>query len=335
MNHDNTFTVGIDVASRKLDVAVFSPAHANAIPVHTLAYTPKGLQTLLTLIQKHRAEGRELGIVCLEATGGLERTLVRCLHDASIPTAVVNARLPRDFAKAHNRLAKTDAIDARTLAEYAAVMKPRLTPQKTEVQEQLDDLNTRRRQIVQSLTAEKNRLHATHATAACAAARASAEQAVSFYEQQLATIDGQLRSLIAQDETAGRTFDILTSVPGISTTSAATLIAELPELGQLNRRQIARLVGVAPTNRDSGQLRGQRTVGGGRSVVRTALYMPTLSAKVWNPVIKPFYERLVASGKPKKVAIIAAMRKLLTLLNTLVKTQSHFAHHQTTTAKIH
>lgn len=305
MQQHNTICVGIDVAKHKLDIA-----WSHSTRVQTLSHTPKGLQQLLHALKKSPPL-----LVCLEATGGLERTLLNFLHQHQIPVALVNPRQIRDFARAHNQLAKTDQIDARIIARFGLLIQPRQTLPLTSAQQKLRDLTARKRQVSKLLVQEKNRLAATRDHDI----RQMIQQAIHFYEGQLNTLQQQQRQLIQADAQSQARARIIESVPGLGAATVATLISELPELGALNRQQIARLVGVAPTNRDSGTLRGQRTTGGGRVEIRNALYMPTVVALKHNPVIKRFYQRLLAQGKPKLVALIASMRKLLTTLNTMIR----------------
>jgi len=302
--------VGIDVSKHKLDVSVTGQA-----TVHTLPYTKEGLRRVLSLVKQADAS-----LVCLEATGGLERTLVDYLQEHGIDVAVVNPRQIRDFARAMGRLAKTDAIDARTIAQFGQMVQPRITPPQTPTARKLSALTARRRQVQHMLVQEQNRL----GTVCDKDVRRMIRQAIRFYEKQRDALNEQLEQLIAADEPLQAKAALLRSVPGIGPAATAMLLAELPELGQLNRRQIARLVGVAPTNRDSGTFRGRRTTGGGRSPVRTALFLPTLVATQHNPVIRAFYRRLLADGKPKMVALIAAMRKLLCILNTMLRDQTEW-----------
>lgn len=305
MSDHTKVVVGIDVSKEKLDVAC---SHESR--VRTFATTKAGLRRLLTFLKKENPE-----LVCLEATGGYERTLVEMLHEHEFIIAVVNPRQIRDFARACNQLAKTDAIDARIIAKFGERMHPRITPPVPKNRRKLLDLTSRKRQVTKLLIQEKNRLGVT----ADKEIRKMIEQGVRFYEKQLDAIRQKQQQLIESDEQMQSKAHIIASVPGLGPATVSTLIAELPELGALNRRQIARLVGVAPTNRDSGTLRGKRTTGGGRVQVRNALYLPIVVAKLHNPKIKAFYDRLVAGGKPKMVALIACMRKLLTILNVMIK----------------
>lgn len=307
MADHNNCCVGIDVAKEKLDVAT-----SDNRKVYTFEYNKSGLKKLIAFITECCPQK-----ICLEATGGWERELVVALHQHQFEVAVVNPRQIRDFAKATNQLAKTDEIDARIITQFAKLMQPRITPKLSESQQKLRDLTARRRQVNKLLVQEKNRLSTTHDKEIQKLIR----QAIKFYEKQLDTVRTAQLKIIQKDKQTQQRAHIITSVPGLGPATVATLISELPELGQLNRRQIARLIGVAPTNRDSGTLRGKRTTGGGRVDVRNALYMPTIVAKKHNPKIKAFYERLLANGKSKMVAIIAAMRKLITILNVMIRDQ--------------
>jgi transposase len=308
MKEHNTRCIGIDVSKHKLDVAV-----SNQTGGRTFDYTTTGLKELLKFINSHVPQ-----LICLEATGGYERTLVDALHQHNLTVAVVNPRQIRDFARACNQLAKTDQIDARIIALFAERMHPRPTPPVPEHRRKLLGLVARKRQITKLIVQEKNRL----GTTVDKDIRRMIQQAIRLYEKHLATIQQRQQQLIDADEHAQTKARIIAYVHGLGPATVATLIAELPELGTLNRRQIARLIGVAPTNRDSGTLRGKRTIGGGRTAIRNAMFMPTIVAKQYNPTIKAFYDRLLANGKPKMVALIAAMRKLITTLNTMIRNET-------------
>lgn len=297
--------VGIDVSKHKLDVA-----HSASVKVQQFECSLAGLERLLSWLKEIQPR-----LVCLEATGGLERHLVNALHQQDLTVAIVNPRQVRDFARATGQLAKTDAIDARIIALFAERMDPRPTPPTPEIQQKIVDFTARRRQIQQMRIQEQNRLSTTFEPGI----RRLIEQAIELYDQQLQHVNEQLQQLIDQSQALQAKAKLLCSMTGIGPTTAAALISELPELGQLNHKQIARLVGVAPTNRDSGTLRGKRTTGGGRVQLRHALYMPTIVAIRHNAQLKNFYLRLVNAGKPKLLALIAAMRKLLVILNAMVK----------------
>lgn len=305
MNQLNTRVVGIDVSKEKLDVAGLHPSR-----VQTLEYSKSGLKQLLASLKRLKPH-----LVCLEASGGWERQLVEALHRHGLPVAIVNPRQIRDFARAKGQLAKTDQIDARIIKDYGQLLQPKTTAPLTKNQQKLRDLTTRARQVTKLLIQEKNRL----ATTIDKDIQKLIRQAIGLYEKQLQTVREAQQKLIDQDEQTQATAKIIASVPGLGPASVSVLISELPELGTLNRQQIARLVGVAPTNRDSGTLRGKRTTGGGRVEIRNALYMPTVVAKQYNSKIKTFYDRLLKNGKPKMVALIASMRKLLTMLNTMIR----------------
>ena len=253
-------------------------------------------------------------LVLLEATGGLELPLVAALAAAALPVVMVNPRQVRDFAKATGTLAKTDALDAGVLAHFADVVRPDVRPLKDAETQVLSSLTARRHQVMTMLVAEKNRLGS-----AIAAVRPRIEAHIAWLEQELSEIDEGLRQTLRSSPVWREKDDLLRTVPGVGQQLSLTLLANLPELGTLNRREIAALVGVAPYNRDSGALRGKRAVWGGRSRVRAVLYMGALVASRHNPAIRDFYQRLLAAGKPKKVALVACMRKLLVILNAMLK----------------
>jgi transposase len=250
----------------------------------------------------------------LEATGKLEVPLASALAAAGLPVAVVNPRQVRDFAKASGLLAKTDLLDAQILARVAEVMRPEPRPLADEQTQALAAILARRRQLIEMLTAEKNRLGA-----APKPVRKSLRAPIVWLEREVAHTDADLAQAIRESPVWRAKDDRLRSTPGVGPVLATTLLAGLPELGTLNRKQIAALVGVAPLNRDSGTLRGKRTIWGGRAHVRAVLYMAAVVAARYNPVIRTFYHRLLAAGKAKKVALTACMRKLLTILNAMMK----------------
>jgi transposase len=253
-------------------------------------------------------------LIVLEATGGLETMVVAALAAARLPTAVVNPRQARDFAKALGRLAKTDALDAEVLARFGQAIQPEPRPWKDEETQELTAVLQRRRQRVEMLTAEKNRLASAHRQV-----RPDIQTTIDWLEGRLEDLDGDLQRRVRASPIWRERDDLLRGVPGIGPVTAITLLAALPELGTLDRRQISALVGVCPFNRDSGQCRGRRMIFGGRAGVRAVLYMATVAASRCNPVIKAFYQRLRAAGKPAKVALTACMRKLLTILNAMLK----------------
>jgi transposase len=272
-----------------------------------------GLEALVGLLNQLRPK-----LVCLEATGGYERLLCKALHRQRIPVSVVNPRQIRDFARAQGELAKTDAIDAAMICRFAAAFSPEPDDPPTPAQERLRALRARRQQVVHSLTQEKNRL----ATAPDAEARQSIQEAIDFYHQQLRELDRRITELTSADPAFRQRLSLLVSVPGVGLVTATGLLAELPELGTLNRGQAAKLVGLAPINRDSGSLRGKRMIGGGRAPVRRCLYMATIVATKHNQLIRNYYRQLLERGKAKMTALVACMRKLLLLLNALIKNNS-------------
>lgn len=299
--------VGIDVAKAKLDVAL-SPTD----PIVTIANTEEGLRPLVTQLQQVQPTR-----IVVEATGGYEQLVVRLLVEAGLPIVVVNPRQVRAFAKATGQLAKTDAIDARLLALFAARVQPALRAQPDQATAALAALLARRRQLVAMSTDEKHRC--SHATPPI---RKTIQAHLRWLERQVAALDSEFTTRIRQSPVWQEHEDLLQSAPGVGRVTSRTLLADLPELGTLGHRQITALVGIVPFNQDSGTWRGRRTCWGGRASVRTALYMATLVATKCNPVIAAFYQRLLAAGKRKKVALVACMRKLLTILNAMV-------HHKT------
>ena len=296
--------VGIDVSKDRLDIA-FLPSGE----VWSVSHDSNGLDQLL---QRLRSEAPEL--IVLEATGGLERTAVALLGAAQMPVVVINPRQVRDLAKATGQLAKTDAIDAMILALFGQRVRPEIRPLSSESTQALEALTTRRRQILDMLVAENNRLRL-----ASGAIAKNLKTHIHFLEKQLTDVDHQLDTAIKKSSIWRTRDKLLQSVPGVGPVLSRTLLGELPELGQLSHSQIAKLVGVAPLNRDSGRYRGRRMIWGGRASVRKALYMATFSATQWNPVIKHYYQRLRAAGKAHKVALVACMRKLLIILNSIVR----------------
>ena len=262
-------------------------------------------------------------LVVLEATGGLERRLVAELIDAGWVVAVVNPRQVRDFAKAIGRLAKTDYIDAQTLALFGERVQPRPTQKTPEKRQELESLVTRRRQLVSLRSMEKmRRPQAVHKTAT-----RSIDTVLKVLDKQIAALDKAIARLVEADDDWRAKREVIESVPGIGSTTSATLMAELPELGRLNRQEIASLVGLAPFNHDSGKFRGQRRIRGGRGAIRSALYMAALTAMRFNDKLRAFARRLHKAGKPFKVVITACMRKLLTTLNTMVRTRTSWVAH--------
>jgi transposase len=295
--------VGIDVSQTCLDIAIrpgasYSLTHEEA--------------AIVVLVEQLLALGPTL--IVLEATGGMEIPLTSALATAGLPVVVVNPRQVRDFAKASGRLAKTDALDAQVLAQFAEVMRPQPRPLPDAETRALGALLTRRRQLVEMLTAEKNRL-----LSASSPIRKRVRTHIVWLERELEHTNTDLSDAIRQSPVWREKDGLLRSVPGVGPVLTSTLLANLPELGTLTSKQIAALVGVAPLNRDSGTLRGRRTVWGGRAQVRAILYMSAIVAARFNPVIRSFYQRLQRVGKAKKVALTACMRKLLTILNAMLK----------------
>jgi transposase len=302
--------VGIDVAKKSLDVHLLPKGTSGRFP-HDAAGR-KALQALLP------PQGTCLIVV--EATGGYERQLVAELLDAGHQVAVVNPRQVRDFAKALGILAKTDRLDASVLARFAQDVRPRRLGRAPEKQEELEQLVVRRRQLVNLRTAEKNRME----TITSRLVRKSLQQTIDHLNKQIKRVESEILSLVQSHDEWNDKAKLLQSVPGIGPVASITLVAEVPELGQLNRQQIAALVGVAPFNRDSGQFRGQRTIWGGRASARHLLYMAALSARRFNPVIRAFADRLAARGKKTQAILTACMRKLLVILNTMIKNNTHW-----------
>jgi transposase len=296
--------VGIDVSQERLDIATTAKAK-----LWTVHYDADGLTKLRTHLRHLKPQG-----IIVEATGKLERPLVAALAADGLPVVVVNPRQVRDFAKALGILAKTDRLDAQVLARFGLATTPEVRPLPDEARQALAEVVTRRRQLVEMITMERNRTLRT-----TAAMRRRIEAHIQWLEQQLKDVDEELKQTLEQSPHWQESYDLLKSVPGIGPTTAAVLVALLPELGTLSHKQMAALVGVAPLCRDSGTLHGQRTVWGGRSYVRAALYMATLVAVRCNDRLRTFYQRLLAAGKAKKVALIACMHKLLTILNALLK----------------
>jgi len=297
--------VGIDVAKDSFDVAVL-PGEQSA----SFSYDDAGLEQLLQWLRPHG-----ICLIVLEATGGLERRIAGELIDAGHQVAIVNPRQVRDFARGTGKLAKTDRIDAFVLARFAQQVQPRITEKASEKQVELAALVTRRRQLQSLAVAESNRRE----TARSSSARKSVEKHWEWLRKEVARIDAEIARLIAADETWRGQAERLKSVPGVGPATSAMLVAELPELGRLNRREISALVGLAPYNHDSGKLRGKRSIWGGRISVRSALYMAALTARRCNPIIRAFADRLQQAGKPFKVILTACMRKLLIILNALAK----------------
>lgn len=297
--------VGIDVAKDRLDVHMRPSGEASAMA--------RDAEGVASLVERLRAATPQL--IVLEATGGFERIVVAHLAAAGLPLVVVNPRQIRDFARATGRLAKTDRVDAAVIAHFAEAVKPPVRPLASQQARLLDELITRRRQVIEMMVAEGNRARALENKRL----RKRIERIRAVLQTELTAIERDLDEIIRGTPIWRESEDLLKSVPGVGNIVARTLIAELPELGTLDRRKIAALVGVAPFSRDSGTMRGRRTVSGGRAPVRAALYMAALVASRRNPVIAAFYQRLLAAGKCKKLALTACMRKLLVILNAILR----------------
>ena len=300
--------VGIDVAKAQVDVAVRPTDDSWEV-----SYDDAGVRQLVS-----RLKALEPVMVLLEASGGLELPLVAALATEELPVVVVNPRQVRDFARATGKLAKTDALDAAVLAHFAEAVRPPVRPLRDAETQALNSLAARRHQVMTMLVSEKNRL----SSATTVAVRPRIEAHIAWLERELDDLDEGLRQTLRQSPVWRDKDDLLRTVPGVGEQVSLSLLAYLPELGTLDRREIAALVGVAPFNRDSGTLRGKRTVWGGRARVRAALYMGALVASRFNPLIRDFYQRLLAAGKPKKLALTACMRKLLVILNSMLKHRS-------------
>lgn len=301
------FFVGMDVAKAQLDIAVRPSGERWAV-----ANDDPGIAGLVVRLQAVQPT-----LIVLEATGGYQRAVVAALAAAALPVVVVNPRQVRDFAKATGQLAKTDALDARAVAHFAEAVRPTPRPLPDAQTEELRALVARRRQLIAMRTAEHNRLGG-----ASGRLRADIQAHITWLDQRLVALDNDLDTMLRASPVWRERDELYRSVPGIGPVCARTLVLDLPELGTLSRQRIAALVGVAPFNRDSGTLRGRRTIWGGRATVRAVLYMSTLVAVKHNPVLKAFYVRLCAAGKAKKVALTACMRKLLTILNAMGKHQT-------------
>jgi transposase len=301
---DSAVYVGIDVAKAQLDIAMRPSAEQWVSP-----HDEEGIATLVARLQALRPT-----LIVLEATGGREALLAAALATADLAVAVVNPRQVRDFARAIGQLAKTDALDAQVLARFAEVVYPTPRPLPDAQTQDLGAVLARRRQLVGMLTAERQRLDT-----ALPAVRCHIQRHIAWLEQELADLDRHLHDAVQASPLWREREDLLRSVPGIGPTTALSLLAEVPELGQLDRKAIAALVGVAPLNCESGTLRGRRLVWGGRARVRATLYMAALAATKHNPVIRAFYQRLCAAGKPKKVALTACMHKLLLIANAILR----------------
>ena len=309
MEISNVF-VGIDVSKARLDVAIRPSGETPSV-----AHDEAGISALVK-----RLRAVQPALIVLEATGGMERQITRALASAELPVVVVNPRQARDFAKASGKLAKTDTIDAMVLAWFAEAVRPAVKTLPDEISLELRALIARRRQITEMIVAENNRLGG-----AAKAVQKRISVHIRWLESELQRVATDLDQTIRQSPIWKDKEDLLQSVPGIGPVTSRALIANLPELGELNRRQIAALVGIAPLNRDSGTLRGRRTIWGGRAGVRAVLYMAALVASRHNAVIRTFYTRLCKAGKAPKIALVACMRKLLTILNSMLRHKTRWS----------
>lgn len=301
--------VGIDVSKARLDVSVRPGGDCWSV-----VHDDDGIADLVNRLQMLNVDG-----VVAEATGGYEKHMVAALAIAGLPIVVVNPRQIRDFARASGRLAKTDTLDAAVLAQFAETMRPPVRSLPDAETQNLASLLDRRRQLLEMQTAETHRLNNASVTI-----QREIRTHLTWLKKRLKALDRDLDQAIQSSELFRQRDELLQSAPGVGPGLSRTLIAELPELGQLDRKEIAALVGVAPFNRDSGTWRGRRSIWGGRMVVRNILYMATLAARRYNAVIAEFYQRLIDAGKPYKVAMVACMRKLLVILNAMVKSHTHW-----------
>lgn len=309
MKKEPEIFVGVDVSKNWLDVAVHE-----SVEGFRVGNTATGIASLL-----ERLRALKPSLIVLEATGGFEMLVVAELSRARWPVVVSNARRIREFARATGRLAKTDRLDAKVLAHFAAAVRPPARRLPDQAEEQLTALLTRRTQVVDMLTVEKNRLVTVRAEM-----RSNIEAHIQWLHQSLKDLDQEIEDAVKGSPVWREKDALLRSVPGVGPITSATMLGMLPELGQLNRQEIAALVGVAPLNKDSGKKRGKRRVYGGRAGVRRVLYMAALAARKFNPRIKAFYELLLQHGKEKKVALTACMRKLLVILNAMMRSGQHW-----------
>jgi transposase len=296
--------IGIDVSKATLDVYIRPMGKAFQV-----ANTEIEISNLVEKLKIY-----DVNLIVLEATGGLETELIIQLQAALLPVALINPRQGRDFAKATGKLAKTDAIEAQTLAHFGEAMKPLVLPIESETARQLGELISRRRQLVEMSTAEKNRRDRSRGKAL-----ADIEAHIDYLDKRLQQINQEIDDLTQNNQQWIDKINLLKTTPGIGQVISTTLVSDLPELGQLTAKQISRLVGVAPINHDSGQHKGKRMINGGRAHVRAILYMGAVVAMRFNPVIKAFYQRLVERGKPKKLALTACVHKMLVILNPMVR----------------
>ena len=303
---------GIDIAKDKIDICVGTGTHKSIWSVAT------DQMDLCKMAAKLVKDGIELAVI--EPTGGYERPVELALHEAGILVAKINARHIRAFARSLGKLAKTDKIDAEILTLFGERNQPKTTRIDDEKQHVFKSLSERRRQFVKMQTAEKARLEKSPV----AAVSKTLEAHISYLEAQIKELDAQLNSLIRETSETRERFDLLTSMPGIGPVSATAILCDLPELGQVSSAEIAALVGVAPLNCDSGHMRGRRACWGGRARLRQVLYMAAQTGRLHNPCLKAFFDRLIEKGKPHKVALIATMRKMLVILNAMMRKKETF-----------
>ena len=301
----NRVYAGIDVSKKRLDVHIRPGGESCSVE-----YTAPGLRKVQELVRR-----AGVCLVVMEATGKLEERAAAAIESAVAPVAVVNPGRIRDFARASGRLAKTDAIDASVIAHFGEAMEPKPRTPPTDAQEEFGALADRRRELVGMITAERNRLH----TASVPSVIKHLNKHLRWLQRELQAVEEELSGAVSEDPDIEAKKKLLRSAPGVGDVTAVTLVADLPELGQVSNKEIVSLAGLAPFNRDSGQMRGKRTIYGGRAAVRSALYMATLSAIRAQAELAAFYNRLVQAGKPRKVALIAAARKLLVMLNSIAK----------------
>jgi len=306
MENKQELFIGIDISKEELEVAIWQEEKTEQY-----ANSSKGIKALIAELSR-----KEIALIVVEATGGYEYDLVVQMLKAGLPVALVNPTRIRRFAQASGKLAKTDKLDARVLAHFGQALKPEVRELKSELEDQISLKITRRRQLISMITAEKNRLGTARDDNI-----ESIKRHLEWLETELAQLEVDMKDLLQANPGYQQRVENLTTVPGVGPVTALTLVAQMPELGLVNRQEIAALAGVAPLNKDSGKRKGRRHTFGGRSAVRCALYMAALSATRHNPVIKEFYERLLANGKEKKVALTACMRKLLVILNAMARDQ--------------
>jgi transposase len=299
--------VGIDVSKTTLDIAL-----RPSLTIWQELNQQSGWESIAKILKE-----QEIELIVVESTGGLERGLVQYLQQQGLSVSVINPKRARDFAKASGRLAKTDKIGAQVLAHFGEALQPAPKAASSELETELSDLVSRRAQLVDMLNSEERRRHSVRNSRA----KEDIENHIEWLKARLKELEQEIDQLRKKREEWNQQYTLLTSVPGVGRVTALVLLSMLPELGELPVKKLASLVGIAPMNHDSGQMRGKRYIVGGRAIVRSALYMAALSAIRFNPVIRAFYEKLLQRGKAKKVALIACAHKLLTFLSAIVKSQ--------------